>query len=173
MKKWVKKSEKTVYDGYRHILRRTFELPDGKTAEFDVIKKNGSAVLAVTPDNKIICLKQFRPGPEEVLFELPGGEIGKDETPIEAARRELKEETGYDADIEDIGSYWRDAYITGEYHIFVGKNAHKISEQELEKTEFGELMLLSVDEFKEKLFAGLMTDTTLGYAGLLHLGLLS
>lgn len=173
MAKWTKNDERTVYDGYRPVLRRTFTLPNGTIADFDVLQSNGgAAILALTNDNKIVCFKQFRPGPEEMLFELPGGGIDAGEDPLDAASRELKEETGYKADLQYIGSYYRDAYITGKWQMFVGTNAVLVSPQKLDDAEHGELLLLSVDEFKEKLFAGLMTDTTLGYAGLHKLGLL-
>ena len=173
MNRWVKQREELVYDGYRKILRRTFTLPNGKTSDFDVVQSNGgAAVLALTDEQKILCFRQFRPGPEEILYELPGGGIRSGEDIKLAVQRELKEETGYEADIELIGSYYRDAYVTGKWPMFVGRHAHKVSGQSLEDTEYGDLLLLTVDEFKEKLFAGLMTDTTLGYAGLRYLGLL-
>lgn len=170
---WIKTNEQIVYRGYRKILRRSFTLPNGTSADFDVLLANGgAAVLALTEDNKIICFRQFRPGPEELLCELPGGGIEDGEDPLVAAKREFKEETGYEADIEWIGSYYRDAYITGKWQMFIGKNAHLVAAQTLEDTEHGELLLLSVEEFKKQLFAGLMTDTTLGYAGLRRLGML-
>ena len=173
MQLWSKVNEKIVYDGYRKVLRRTFELPNGEVADFDVIKSGaGAAILAVTEENRILCFRQFRPGPEDILFELPGGVIDEGEEPVTAMRRELLEETGYEATIEHIGSYYRDAYITGKWQMFVGREAKKVCEPNLEATEFGELTLLSVTEFKEKLFAGLMSDTTLGYAALHHLDML-
>jgi ADP-ribose pyrophosphatase len=173
MQKWTKIDEKLVYDGYRKIIRKTVALPDGSSADFDTVKSNvGAAILALTEDDKVVCFKQFRPGPEEILYELPGGGIEEKETPIVAIRRELLEETGYEADIEYLGSHCRDAYVTGMWHMVVGRNARKIHEPQLEATEFGDLLLLDVDEFKEKLYAGLMSDTTLGYAGLHHFELL-
>ncbi len=170
---WTKTNETLVYDGYRKILRREFTLPNGKSANFDVVASNGAAaILAITPEHKILCFAQFRPGPEALLFELPGGAIDNGENPPSAAQRELAEETGYTADLTYLGSYYRDAYTTGKSHMFIGRSAKPATEPKLDATEFGRLALLSISQFKENLFAGQMSDTTLGYAGLHHLGLL-
>lgn len=185
MKPWKKTDEKLVYDGYRKVLRRTFTLPNGDSADFDVVKAGlpSVAVLALTENNEIVCFRQFRPGPEKVLAELPGGGVephdAKDASDdikkaiIAAGARELREETGYTAELEYIGSYYRDAYNIGTWHMIVGRNAKQTQAQQLDVTEYGEVALLSLEEFKRELFAGNMTDTTLGYAGLHHLGLLS
>jgi ADP-ribose pyrophosphatase len=173
VQKWLKTGEQIVYDGYRKVLRRTFTLPDGQSADFDIFQAvSPVAILALTPDNQVVCFEQFRPGPEAILCELPGGVMEVGEEPLQAMERELREETGYRADIEYVGSYWRDAYTSARWHIFVGRNAERIAEPEHDATEFGEARLLSLDEFKSILSAGNITDTTAGYAGLHHLGLL-
>lgn len=174
MKEPKKIKEELVYDGYRKIVKRTFEKQDGTgVLEFDVaLYSDGVAILAFTEDNKIICFKQFRPGPEKILYELPGGAIDTGETPSDAIKRELLEETGYSANLEYIGSYYRDSYISGKWHMFIGHKAEQKFTQKLDEQESGEVTLLSIEEFKEKLFEGMLTDTTLGYAGLNKLGIL-
>lgn len=170
---WKKLSEKLVYDGYRKVVRKTFEMPDGTTADFDVVKNPDVAnILAVTDDNKIVIFEQFRPGPEKIYAELPGGMVDPGEQPLEAIKRELLEETGYDAEITELGSYHRGAYIQGFSYMFVGVHARRIAEPQHEQTEFGRVRLLSRDEFMAVVKAGVMTDTTLAYVGLRHLGLL-
>ena len=102
--KWKKIREKKTKVGYRTLLKRTFELPDGKTADFDIIK-SGAVVctLALTPDKKVILVRQFRPGPEKIVTEIPGGFIDKGESPKAAAKRELLEESGYTGEFKFIG----------------------------------------------------------------------
>lgn len=173
MQEWDLIKEEKVYDGYRKIHLRTFRQPDGTVQEFEVIKTDGGvAVLAITDDQKIVCYRTFRPGPQEVLFELPGGGIENPDKLSMEVQRELLEETGYSAEVEFIGSYCRDAYVTSRWQMFVGRHAKRISKQKLDQEEHGDVVLLTVDEFKRQLFAGNMTDTTLGYAGLHELGLL-
>ena len=86
------------------MLKRTFKLPDGKTADFDIIK-SGAVVctLALTPDKKVILVRQFRAGPEKILTEMPGGFIDKGESPKAAAKRELLERSGYTGEFKFIG----------------------------------------------------------------------
>jgi ADP-ribose pyrophosphatase len=102
---WRKVGEKIVYDRFRRIVSRSFALPDGSTAEFEVVEfVDSAAVLALTPAQEVVLVREFRPGPEEVLLELPGGVVELDETPIDAARAELLEETGYGGEIIEVGT---------------------------------------------------------------------
>jgi ADP-ribose pyrophosphatase len=57
-------------------------------------------------------VKQYRPGPDEILLELPGGCISEEELPEIAARRELLEETGYSGDFQFVGTSFDCAYST-------------------------------------------------------------
>lgn len=67
------------------------------------------SVLAMTPDQKVILVKQYRPAVEAVVTELPSGHVEKNESPEESASRELLEETGYRASaMECLGSLWSD-----------------------------------------------------------------
>src|SRR5690606_28506074 len=63
-------------------------------------------VIPVTPEGQIVCVEQYRHGTDEVSLEIPGGIIDPgDASPAHAARREMVEETGYDADaIVPLGS---------------------------------------------------------------------
>jgi 8-oxo-dGTP pyrophosphatase MutT (NUDIX family) len=74
----------------------TFRLPHGDVANYDIKDQGAVAcVLALTPENKVILAQQFRPGPEQLLLEMPGGCVDAGEAVEAAIRRELLEETGY------------------------------------------------------------------------------
>ena len=117
-------------------------------------------------------VKQFRPGPEEVLDELPGGFVDPNEDPQGTARREFIEETGYDGDFEFVGTCIDDAYSTMLRYLYVAKNCKKIGEPQNTATEQTEVVLLSLEEFRKRLRAGKLTDVEMGYLGLDHLNLL-
>lgn len=171
---WQKVNEENKYDGYRKIVRRTFKLPDGRLDDYDIIKgENACCVLALTKDDQIIIAKQFRPGPEKVLRELPGGGSSDgDKSPEEAIKRELLEETGYTGKLELIGSSWHCGYNTLYRYHFVATDCQKIAEPTNDENEFIEVELMSIKEFKELLKSGELTDSETAYRGLEYLKLI-
>ncbi len=170
---WKKISETPLKIGFRKILNRVFILPNNKEYEFN-IKDEGPAVcvLALTKKNMVVMTKQFRPGPEKVLLELPGGLIDDGENPQQAIKRELLEETGYSGNFEFIGTCFDSAYSTMKRHCFVAKNCEKIQESNLDETEFIEVEEITLKNLREILRSGKMTDIEVGYLVLDHLGLL-
>lgn len=160
--------------GFRKMIKRTFQLPDDRVVDFD-IKQEGPAVcvLALTGDNKIILTKQFRPGPEKILLELPGGAVEAGEKSEEAIKREFLEETGYTGDFKFVNTSLDCAYSTMLRYNFVAANCRKIQEQNPEENEFIEVVEMSLDDFKKYLRTGELTDVETGFIGLDYLNLLS
>lgn len=78
---------KTDGDGsFRRISRKTFVLPNGAEANFEIKQEPRAAcVLAFTTRDTVLLVQQFRPGPEAILLELLGGGVNPDEDPAEAA----------------------------------------------------------------------------------------
>ena len=96
---WELLSERPRTDGWVPVVTRTYRMPDGSVSDWDVHDPSFRtvAVLALTEDDRVVLVRQFRPGPGEVLWELPGGIVDDGEGLEEAAARELLEETGYQA----------------------------------------------------------------------------
>jgi ADP-ribose pyrophosphatase len=171
---WKELKRELAYKKYsRKIEEVIFELPNGEEADF-YIKREGpaSSILALTSENEVVLVKQFRPGPQQILLELPGGFVDPDEDPMATARREFKEETGYEGDFEFIGTCLDDAYSTMNRYCYVAKNCKKVGEIQNTATEQTEVVLLSLGDFRKQLRSGQMTDVEVGYLGLDHLGLL-
>ncbi|MFZ5644330.1 MAG: NUDIX domain-containing protein [Bacillota bacterium] len=93
-------SSKTIYEGKILNLRvDTVELPNGKTANREVVEHSGAvAVVSLTEKNEILMVRQFRYSVDKVLLEIPAGKIEAGEDPEFCASRELVEETGYEAE---------------------------------------------------------------------------
>ncbi|MFX0117248.1 MAG: NUDIX hydrolase, partial [Candidatus Hodarchaeota archaeon] len=166
LKSWIKLKEELFIkkDLWLKVLKRTFKLPNGQVGDF-FIKQEGPAVciLALTAEQKIILVKQFRPGPEESLLELPGGGINEGEAPEVAAQREFLEETGYTGDFQFVGTSLDCAYSTMIRYNFAATQCHKAQEQQLDATEFIEIIEMPLGNFRRHLRSGKLTDIETAY----------
>lgn len=163
MKSWKRIEPTNVTKvGWRTITTKTFELPDGKTSQYDLVYPDGQefvGIVALTPDNKVIIGREYAPGPEIVMDEIPGGYVDNGESVEACARRELLEETGYaPKEMKYLGAYYKDKYINATWHTYLAIGCEKVSEQELEGNEFIDVVLLSIDEFLDSSRNNLVTD---------------
>lgn len=100
------------------------KLPDGQYAKREVVEHPGGvSILAITDDNKILMVEQFRAGPRVVTLEVPAGKLERGEDPEICGLRELTEETGYKAGtFEKIGSFYLTPGYTDELiYIYVAR----------------------------------------------------
>ena len=169
---WERLDERVVHDGYRRLVARRYRLQNGSEREFEVKVEGPTAVVvALTPDERVVLVREFRPGIEEVLLELPGGGIDDGESPAAAAERELLEETGYRGELEAAGSMVDCAYSTRIRHVFVGRGCERAAEPTSEDAQLG-VELVTVAAFRHHLRSGRLTDVGPGYLALDRLRLL-
>lgn len=98
---WKRKKSEKIADCRVFNVREDFcvRASDGKESSFFVVENpDWVNVIALTKEKEVILIEQFRHGTEEVILELPGGMIDENEEALDAARRELLEETGFSAD---------------------------------------------------------------------------
>jgi ADP-ribose pyrophosphatase len=171
---WQVVEQKQVFKKYsRQIDRIDYKMPDGSLSDCYIISQPpAAATVALTTDNKVILVRQFRPGPNKILTELPGGFIDPGEKPICAAKREFTEETGYTGDFEYVACSFTDAYSTFVRHCCVAKNCVKIGEAQNSSTEQTQVTLMTIKGFRAHLQSGQLTSSEVGYMGLDYLGLL-
>lgn len=170
---WIKLKEEPLVNGRRKLLRRTFRLPDGRVDDFDIKHEpQVVCILALTTDQQVVLARQFRPGPEQILLELPGGGIEPGETPQQAITRELLEETGYTGQVNYIGASLDCAYTTLVRHNFVATGCYKLQEPQSGMGEFTEAVTIPLTDFRQHLRQGQLTDIETGYLGLDYLDLL-
>jgi 8-oxo-dGTP pyrophosphatase MutT (NUDIX family) len=90
-------SEKMHTDPWTVVLRKTYRIDGGSSDEIHIVLEKPQFVLALAIDdaNRILLVRQYRHGTDQSYWSLPGGFIDPGETPAIAAKRELREETGY------------------------------------------------------------------------------
>ena len=173
---WKKIGEEEFRGNYKRYLTRYYELPDGTKADFDVttIKSGKFAIcLALTPEYEVVVAKQFRPGPEKVIYDMPAGDLDPDELPEDGIRRELREETGYEAG--QLISLNPDGNVFGPYndaigYFFLALNCDLAHEQELDQNERVEVMLMPLKEYAGNVLRkGLATHADCGWVAIDYL----
>jgi ADP-ribose pyrophosphatase len=145
-------------------------MPDGTEADWDVIEgPDIVAVVALTTEDDVILVREYRQGPAQVLHELPGGIVDPGESPAEAAARELLEETGYAGDLTLFGYCWRSSAEVRRQWLAVATDCRKVAEPAPGEHEFLEVVLMDMDGFRRHLRSGMLTDSGAAYRGLDHL----
>ena len=164
IKKWKTLASKKLYDlRIMQVWANQRQHPIKETdSEFYAIHSNDWInVVAVTPENKIVMVTQFRHGNEEITIEVPGGLVDDGEEPIISAARELKEETGYTSDpLIKIGAVSPNpALFNNVTHTFLALNAEQKLEQALDGNEDIEISLHSLEEIDQMIQSGKITHS--------------
>ena len=142
-------SSDLIYTGKTIQLRvDAVEVPNKGYQKREIIEHKGAvAVVAITDDNKVVLVKQYRKAIEKELYELPAGKIEIGETPLECAMRELKEETGYSVDsLKLIHKYYTTPGFSNQLvFIYLAKNLIP-GESHLQEDEFLEVYEIDRDK---------------------------
>lgn len=146
---------KTVYDTqYLKVFEDKVELPDGQIKEkYSVVQfPNVVVIVATDRDGNIITLDEYKCGLDAVTRVFPAGHIKDNEGNIEAAKRELLEETGYgDGEFEYIGKAIEfPTKQLGLVYVVRAKNVSKISDQNLDQDEAVEVKLITIEELEKE-----------------------
>ena len=126
------------------------ELPNGMVIDGFVLEyRDWVTVIALTKQQEMVLVRQYRHGAQKVILELPGGAMdAEDQSPMQAARRELLEETGFASDtFIQIGCVSPNpANQTNLIYSFLALDAEKVGGQHLDSTEDIEVVLKPLDE---------------------------
>lgn len=153
---WKLLSSKYLFkDSWATLRADTCQMPNGHIIEpYYVLEyPDWVNVVALTDDNQVILIRQYRHAAGEVILEIPGGCIDKGESPEQAVRRELLEETGYAfQDVELLSVlYANPATGNNKTHCFLATGGRKIQEQSLDGGEDIVVEIVSLQKLKELL----------------------
>lgn len=147
VKKWTTESSEEVLQSSvfkYHTFNRSSNM-DSKKGVFDVLECfNWVNIIPITDDGKIVMVEQYRHGTDELTLEIPGGVCHKDETFLDTAKRELKEETGYEAKewielgVADVNP----AFMTNSCGTYLAKGAYLAGSQDLDPLEEIDIQLI-------------------------------
>jgi ADP-ribose pyrophosphatase len=160
MQVWKTRSKTALlsFGKWMTVESHVVELPDGRVIEDWpwVITPDFASIVAFTPQDQLVCFRQVKYAVEGESFAPPGGYIEPGEDPLEAAKRELLEETGYaSGDWSFLGSYAVDANRgVGRGYFFLARNALPAAQRNADDLEEQELLLLEQSEIKGALRAG-------------------
>ena len=150
-----------VFDGRLLKVRRdSVRLPDGSNGMREYISHPGAVVIvAVLPDGRLLFERQFRYPLRRVFVELPAGKLDAGEAIVECARRELREETGYEAGKwQHIGTMHPCiGYSDERIEIFLAQDLYHVGHA-LDEGEFLEVFTLSAEEAEAAIHSGVITD---------------
>lgn len=137
------------------------ELPDGSKSFREVVEHSGGVcVAAITDEDELFFVRQYRYPYGRVLLELPAGKLEKGEDPLEAGKRELQEECGVTAEeIISMGTvYPTVAYCSEVIHLYAAKNLKK-TQQNLDEGEFLSVERIRISDAADMVMKGEISDS--------------
>lgn len=169
-KKFKLLDKESGYD--KKIILKKFQLPNGMIENFFIDNaKDSVQIFAITRDEKIICVEQFRAGTEKIELELPGGGLEAGEDAGIAADRELLEETTFSGKSPIfLAKIPYSPYSTGHRYSYLIMDCVPTKKQDLDPNEFLKIKLVPIEDFRLLMREGKVRGFECAYLALDKLG---
>lgn len=158
MKAEILHSEYINRHPYFTARKDAYKLPSGKIVDpYYVVELPVSvAAMAITENNEVILVEQYRHPIGETIIEIPGGFIDEGEEPLDAVKRELFEETGYEfTEFVFLGKTSANPGVLDNFtYLYVAMGGKKTSVQKLDHNEEIDIKLKSIEEVRNMLMNG-------------------
>lgn len=164
MKKWktLSKQAKSRSIIFKHETVDRISQDTGAKGTFDVVHcLNWVNIIPITSNQEVILVQQYRHGTDEITLEIPGGAINPGEPSIDAARRELEEETGHKAlkliHLGDI--HPNPAFMSNKCAIYFAQDVYEFAPMNLDSLEEIELKKVSFEDIPKFIAEGKITHS--------------
>ena len=155
-------SKETVYKGIAfNVENLLVRLPDERERNYNLVRHHNSVtIIPIDAENMVWFVTQFRMGSENILLELPAGVMDENETPMDCALREVREETGMAAGkMEQLGSvYLAPGYSNELNHIFLATDLH-YDPLDMDEDEFLQVKKIPLKEMRSLVNEGKLQDS--------------
>ena len=155
-------SSQLIFDGkVVHLYKDDITLPDGKAASREYCRHIGAVcVIPITDEGEVICVRQYRYPFAEVLLEIPAGKLDfKGEIPLDAVKRELREETGaVSTKLTYLGKFYPSPAILDEcIHMYMAEEL-SFGDTDFDEDEFIEVVKIPLDTLVSMIIKGEIPD---------------
>ncbi len=152
---WEFKQKSTLFTGnYTKVEEWNFVTHRDEEKKSEIlIYPDAVFVFGLTEDRHVLMLKQYSLAARDYINHLVAGYVEAGEKPIDSAKREFKEETGYKAnEWKKLGYSHRSKWATGNYHFYLATDLERIEDTNHESAEDIEVKPISLEKFKQTLF---------------------
>lgn len=152
-------SSKLIYEGkILSLYVDEVKLPNGKKSKRECVRHCGGACVLFVKEGKIALVRQYRYLYGKEIYEIPAGKMDSGEQPDIAAQRELKEETGYKAEVKHLLDIYPTPGYTDEIiHIYLAQGGEYVGEK-LDEGEFLNCQFFTVEEVLKMIESGEICD---------------
>jgi ADP-ribose pyrophosphatase len=170
LEKGAKTTKEMIYQGKIISLRKDiFQIDQQLPHQYDIVLHPGAVgIIPVNEKGNLLLVKQWRRAIQKIILEIPAGTLDEDEEPLECAKRELQEETGFKGEmfISLGGFYVAPGYCNEFLHLFIAK---ELSPSPLppDEHELIDVVELSLDQALEMIYEHKIEDAKT-IAGILH-----
>jgi len=158
---WQTISSETIFENpWIKLVKDEVITPTGKPGSYTILEAKPFVIVVAIQGDQVLMIDQHRYPINRTTLEFPAGGIDSAETPLDAAKRELKEETGYEAsNWEGVGQFYEIVSISRQPgHLFIARDLHNTNEHEMSEDGISGCKLVKIQDLENMIADGSIVD---------------